>query len=328
MPGALLFRIVPKTNNWNSQLITNQQAALDWAAQHGMFVWVYLAELSEFPVTDTNTAASLRSTVDTFRNHPALGLWKNYDEAWWSGISVSNLYDGYQVIKQEDTNHPVVQTHAPRGVVTNLQPYNVAADILALDIYPVVASGLTTNPPITNGQISQVGDWTDVLGQVAGGSRRNIELIEQIAFSGTTPPSHTLVFPTYQQSRFMAYQAINDGARGLTFFGGNIAATLNTRDATLGWNWTFWTNVLKPIVQQLGDKGLLANALVAPVSTLPITFSGTTSPDLEFCACARSSAVPLHPRQQAGNNDRQCNFQWLALMGGHGRSAVRIPAHR
>lgn len=279
--GGLLFRIT-QTNNWNSQLIASQQAALDWAEQHGMFCWVYLAELSEFAVTNTTTAASLRNIVDTFRNHPALGLWKNYDEAWWGGISVSNLLDGYNVIKQEDTNHPVVQTHAPRGTVTNLQPYNVAADLLALDIYPVVASGLTTNPPITNGQISQVGDWTDVLGQVAEG-QKEYWIIEQIAFSGTTPPSHTLVFPTYQQSRYMAYQAINDGARGLMFFGGNIAATLTARDAALGWNWTFWTNVLKPIVEQLGDKGLLAQALVAPNSTLPVTFTGTTAPDIEFC---------------------------------------------
>ncbi len=279
--GALLFRIL-QTNNWNSQLIAYQQAALDWAGAHGMYCWVNLAELSQFAATDTNTAASLRNVVDTFRNHPALGLWKNYDEAWWSGISVSNLLDGYLVIKQEDTNHPVVQTHAPRGTVADLQPYNVAADILALDIYPVTGSGSASNPPITNTQISQVGDWTQVLSQVAEGGKE-YWLIEQIAFSGTTPPAHTLVFPTFTQSRFMAYQAINNGARGLMFFGGNIASTLNAQDAPYGWNWTFWTNVLKPVVQQLGDKSVLASALVAPASILPISMSGTTPPDIEFC---------------------------------------------
>src|SRR5439155_24385657 len=67
------------------------------------------------------------------------------------------------------------------------------------------------------------------------------------------------------------------------FFGGNIAATLNAQDAPLQWNWTFWTNVLKPVVQQLGDTGLLTNALVAPDSLMPVTMSGTTTPDLEFC---------------------------------------------
>lgn len=278
--GALLFRMV-QTTDWNSQLIATQQAALDWAAQHGMYIWLNLRELSEFNTGDTATAASLRSLVDTFKDHPGLGLWKNYDEAWWGGITVTQLLNGYNVIKQEDTNHPVVQTHAPRGTVSDLQPYNVAADVLAVDIYPV-ASPPPSNPPLTNTNISVVGDWTQVIEQVANGQKQHWT-IEQIAFSGTTPPSHPLLFPTFTQSRYMAYQAINNGACGLMFFGGNVAATLtNTTDAALQWNWTFWTNVLKSVVQQLGDHGQLATALVTTNSTLPITISGTTVPDLEY----------------------------------------------
>ena len=279
--GALLMRI-NQTNNWNSQLIAYQQTALDWAQQHGMFCWVNLRELSEFSSTDTNTPASLRNIVDTFRNHPALGLWKNYDEAYWGGISEANLQNGYEVIQQEDTNHPVVQTHAPRGTVANLQPYNAAADILAVDIYPITAAGSASNPPITNTAISQVGDWELELNQVAE-DQKETWIIEQIAFGGTTPPAHTLVYPTFVQSRYMAYQVLIDGARGLMFFGGNIATTLNAQDAPLGWNWTFWNNVLKPLVQQLGDHGVLENALVADNSSLPITMSGTSSPDIEYC---------------------------------------------
>jgi hypothetical protein len=278
--GALLFRI-NQNNNWSSQLIADQQAALDWAAQHDMYCWVNLRELSEFPATDTNTPASLRTIVDTFKNHPALGLWKNYDEAWWSGISVASLSNGYYVIHQEDTNHPVVQTHAPRGTVADLQPYNVAADVLALDIYPVAVPP-PSNPPITNTNLSQLGDWANVLSQVANG-QKEYWLIEQIAFSGTTPPGKTLIFPTFTQSRYMAYEAIANGARGLMFYGGNIAATLNAQDTPYGWNWTFWSNVLKQVVLEIGDHSLLADALVAPASALPITFSGTTAPDIEFC---------------------------------------------
>src|SRR5690242_13745085 len=56
--GALLFRMV-QTANWDSTLIAQQQAALDWAAQHGMYIWLNLRELSQFPSTDTNTPASL-----------------------------------------------------------------------------------------------------------------------------------------------------------------------------------------------------------------------------------------------------------------------------
>ncbi len=279
--GALLFRIA-QTNNWNSQLIADQLAALDWGEQHGMYCLLNLRELSYFAAGDAATEAALRNLVNQFKNHPAMGVWKNKDEAWWGGVSVADLKRGYDVIRQEDTNHPVEQTHAPRGTVADLQPYNSVADVLAVDIYPVTAVGSASNPPITNTQVSQVGDWTKALSQVANGEK-TYWIIEQIAFSGTTPPAHVLVFPTYVQSRFMAYQAVINGARGLMFFGGNVAATLNAQDTSLGWNWTFWNDVLKPVVQQLGDKGLLADALVAPVSTLPITMTGTTAPDVEFC---------------------------------------------
>jgi hypothetical protein len=277
--GALLFRMV-QNNNWDSQVMAQQQAALDWAAQHGMYIWLNLRELSEFNTGDTNTAASLKNLVDMYKSHPGLGLWKNFDEAWWGGVTVTQLLNGYNVIKQADTNHPVVQTHAPRGTLSDLQPYNVAADVLAVDIYPV-ANPPPTNPPLTNTNISVVGDWTRIIEQVAAGQKEHWT-IEQIAFSGTTPPKN-LVFPTFAQSRYMAYQAINNGARGLMFFGGNIAATLtDPTDAALQWNWTFWTNVLKSVVQELGDHGPLAQALVVSNSALPITITGTTVPDLEY----------------------------------------------
>jgi hypothetical protein len=278
--GALLFRM-SQTTDWDSTVVSNQTAALDWANQHGMFCWVNLRELSEFAAGDTATEAALRNIVDTFRNHPALGLWKNFDEAWWGGVSVADLQRGYDVIRQEDTNHPIVQTHAPRGTLQDLQPYNVAADILALDIYPV-GYPPGTDSLLTNKEISMVGDWTDFLGQVADGQKETW-MIEQIAWSGVTPPAKTLRFPTFAQERFMAYEAIIRGARGLMFFGGNVAATLTPQDAVLGWNWTFWNDVLKPVVLQLGDHSLLADALVTTNSTLPVTMSGTTFPDVEFC---------------------------------------------
>jgi hypothetical protein len=298
--GALISRI-SQTNNWNSALIAYQQAALDWSAQHGLYAWINLRELSQFPSTDTNTPAALANLVDTFKQHPAMGVWKNADEAWWAKISATNLQNGYEVIRQQDTNHPVQQTHAPRGTVADLQPYNAAADIIAVDIYPVTASGSASNPPITNTGISQVGDWTLVMAQVANGQKQ-FWTIEQIAFSGTTPPAKTLVFPTFTQSRYMAYQALINGARGLMFFGGNITATLTPEDAFLGWNWTFWRDVLKSVVQQLGDHSPLAPALVAPDSTLPITVSGATAPDLEFRVREVASYLFILASKREGTN--------------------------
>ena len=97
----------------------------------------------------------------------------------------------------------------------------------------------------------------------------------------------------------MAYQAINNGARGLMFFGGNVTNTLDVRKDgfSYGWNWTFWTNVLNCSCCNWGDQGLLTGALTAPNSTLPITFSGTTAPDIEFCA--REGISPMAAKSQA-----------------------------
>ena len=278
--GGLLLRM-SQTTDWSDTVISNQQAVLDWAAAHEMYIWLNLREKSAFAPGDTATETYLRSLVNQFKNHPALGLWKNLDESFWGHTSAADLQRGYDVIHQEDTNHPVVQTHAPRGTVAELQPYNVALDVLALDIYPVgVPPG--ANSTNVNKEISMVGDFAMFLDEV-GNHQKPFWMIEQIAWSGVTPPSKTLVFPTFRQERYMAYQAIIDGARGLMYFGGNVAATLNAQDAPLGWNWTFWNDVLKPVVLEIGDHSPLASALVEPNSTLPITMSGTFAPDLEFC---------------------------------------------
>ena len=102
----------------------------------------------------------------------------------------------------------------------------------------------------------------------------------------------------------MAYEAIANGARGLMYFGGTVAATLNEQDTPLAWNWTFWNNVLKPVVKELGDYSLLAGALVASNSTLPITISGTTFPDRplhpgDLDICAVTATVTPEEREPA-----------------------------
>jgi hypothetical protein len=278
--GTLIIRMAQNTN-WNAELRSNQQAQLDWAQEQGMFCMVNLRELSAFVAGDTATEAALRDVMNQFKNHPALAVWKNADEASWNDVPAEDLKRGYDVIRQEDPNHPVEQTHAPRGTVAELRPYNAAADILALDIYPVsIPPGKHSLLP--NKEISMVGDWTKFLADVANG-QKSYWMVEQIAWSGVRPPRNTLVFPTFRQSRYMAYQAIINGARGLMFFGGNVTDTLNAQDAPLGWNWTFWDEVLKRVVREIGDHSALAPALVASNSALPITMSGTTSPDLEFC---------------------------------------------
>jgi hypothetical protein len=79
----------------------------------------------------------------------------------------------------------------------------------------------------------------------------------------------------------MAYQAIINGARGLLFYGGNVTAAMTPEDAQLGWNWTFWKKILRPLIEEIGDKSPLTPALIAPESGLPIQVTGAS--DVEFC---------------------------------------------
>ena len=78
----------------------------------------------------------------------------------------------------------------------------------------------------------------------------------------------------------MSYVSIIHGARGLAYFGGNLAGCQNDRDAALGWNWTFYDRVLRPVLAELGPDGPLFPALVAPDNSLPVTIVGAD--DVEF----------------------------------------------
>ena len=78
----------------------------------------------------------------------------------------------------------------------------------------------------------------------------------------------------------MAYQAIIKGARGFFFFGMNLC--LDGRDAELGYNWTFWSQVMRPLLREIGEGSELHSALLAPDSKVELTASGAT--DIEFAA--------------------------------------------
>jgi hypothetical protein len=148
-----------------------------------------------------------------------------------------------------------------------VRPYAPACDIHGIDIYPVSKPpGLHAGGPPVNTDISVVGDVTGILARATG--RRAIWTTLQIAWSGVIPP-HTIVFPTLQQARFMAYDAIIAGARGLFFFGGQFKQVMNAADRQRGWNWTYWKNVQRPLLEELTDAQHIS-ALTAPDATLTI----------------------------------------------------------
>ncbi len=296
--GANFLRTGVMGQPWNDQTIAAEQRWQDAAAKYRMHCWVFLRELDSIGPNDAAREALLRKVITRFRNHPGLGVWKGEDEPEWGKKPVPPMLRAREIIKELDPNHPVAVTHAPRGTVATLRPYNATADITGADIYPVGyppgAHSLGTNK-----EISMVGDYTRTMMEVADG-KMPVWMILQIAWSGVIKPGKTLRFPTFPQERFMAYEAIINGARGLIFFGGHLEKAMTPEDTRLGWNWTFWNRVLRPVIEEIGDRSPLHPALVASASKVPVRVEGAdglewcvreAGPDLFILACKREGAT-------------------------------------
>jgi hypothetical protein len=149
-----------------------------------------------------------------------------------------------------------------------------------MDIFPIGYPPGGHVPTWPNKEISMVGDWTKIIVEAAQG--KPVWMTLQITFSGTAGKGKTLRFPTFPQERFMTYEAIIDGARGINYFGGgwHAADTLSERDRKLGYNWTFWEHILKPLLAEINEKSPLHEALIAPNSKLPVTAEGASG--IEF----------------------------------------------
>ena len=253
--GATFMRTGTQGEDWDRATIEREQQWLDAAAKRGLYCWPFLRELASIGPEDTKKEAMLREVVTRFKDHPSLLAWKGVDEPEWGKHPLAPLLRARDIIRELDSNHPIAIIQAPRGTVQSLRAYNAAGDITGMDIYPV-GYPPGTHSLLTNKNLSLVGDHTRIIMEAAEG-KLPVWMVLQIAWSGVIKPGKTLRFPTFPEERFMIYQAIINGARGLNFFGGNLPTSLNAGDAKLGWNWTFWRRVLRPLLDEIGPKSPL-----------------------------------------------------------------------
>jgi len=266
--GVDMLRVYPK---WNAataaQQIQQVQAELAAAAHHGLRLWVGLYDIAN----DLAHRPLLEQVVNGLKGSPGLGAWKGADEPLHGLVPAPGLVLAYDFLHSLDPVHPLVIIQAPRakdGPLTPalILPYVGAADIHGVDIYPIShPPGTHAGPPNTD--ISVVGDVTEIV--VEATPKKEHWTTLQIAWSGVLPPAHVPIFPSLHQERFMAYQAIVAGARGLAFFGGDITKVMSPRDAASGWNWTFWHTVLKHLVQELSSTAV-GPALIAPTASINV----------------------------------------------------------
>lgn len=291
---------------WGPASEAQLDALLKEANEEGMHVAIGIADLQDLVPSDTARIAELKRVVEKYRNDPAVFLWKSVDEPQWGKVPPDHLRIFDDTVHQLDPNHLVWVTQAPRGTAADLEPYSRFFDVGAIDIYPVsYPPGIHSGNGNTN--LSAVGDYTLQM-RKAMSDQQPLMMTLQVCWSGVIKPGKTLRFPTFPDERYMSYQAIIDGARALIYFGGSLNPCLDSRDATYGWNWTFYDHVLHRVLDELSPNGPLYPALIAPNSKLPIKSDGGSA--LEYTVRETGDYIYILAAKREGATV-QVNFSGL-----------------
>jgi hypothetical protein len=267
--GGSFLRTGPNGNvRWSDKYIEQEQKWFDAAADAGMYCLPFLKELSTIDPGEEKLEAMLKKVVERFKDHPAMGCWKGADEPEWGNEYIEPMLRTRRLVRELDPNHPMWIVQAPMGTIDSLRRYNDTMDITGQDIYPI-AYPPGAHSRLPNREISLVGEHTRIMQEVVS-EQKPIWMTLQIAWSGVAKTGRTLRMPTLAQERFMAYEAIINGARGLVYFGGSLPATLSPRDKELGWNWTWFDVNLRPLLAEIDENSPLYPALIARASEIPI----------------------------------------------------------
>lgn len=218
-----------KAAGFNYVRVNPAREAVRGAAALGLHAW-----------TTTGAAeAKIREVVTALRNEPALIAWEIEDEptfVWKEPLKLrtppETIIAARKTIAALDSARITYLNHSPTNLVSTLRRYNDGTDIVATDIYPVIPRGLRPQFALwPDGQqgdfldesISQVGRYADKMRAVAaGGAAKPVFLVLQ-GFAWETlqkdPDPKMILYPTKEQARFMAMQAIAHGVNGIVYWG-------------------------------------------------------------------------------------------------------------
>ena len=190
---------------------------------------------------------ALREKVESVRDHPALAVWEGPDEvvwnftaasrlhrvekvhkekgAWWkqtpeaveyaeeqAGKIIPNMLEAIQFIRGVDEeNRPVWINEASFSDTKYVRDYLDAVDITGCDLYPINAD---------NRRVARVGALTERWKEIGRG--KPVWMVLQ-AFSwnelGDYYGATVVAYPTFAESRFMAYDTIVHGAQAVLYWG-------------------------------------------------------------------------------------------------------------
>lgn len=225
-------------DNGYNYVQVNTVEELDAAHQNGLYTWMYTGSISPDKLeADKERIAGL---IGHYKTHSALLFWEMEDEpafTWNSTkarISPAQMQQTYDFIKSMDPDHLIITNHGPVNLISTLQQYNASSDLVACDVYPVIPQGIKPTyalypdglqGDLLNPYISQVGEYVDKMKKVVHDAKPVMMVLQGFSWELLKPEeerdSTMILFPTYEESRFMAYNAIVHGANGIIYWGTN-----------------------------------------------------------------------------------------------------------
>jgi len=193
---------------WNSP---DWKRELDNAHAADLMIWY--RGVDGFAVADEAGEGRVVEQLRTYRDHPSLLMWEFQDEPILNKVSLDQSKRGQLLVRREDPNHPIMLCHWP-GAVDQFAEWKEMGDIVATDLYPIPREKGYGRLP--NKDITQMRDYLEHLKKTHGDKPRMLVLQ---AWSWDPLKFGKHGYPTPAESRFMAYQAVVHGAKGILYYG-------------------------------------------------------------------------------------------------------------
>jgi hypothetical protein len=153
--------------------------------------------------------------------------------------------------------------HAPRNTIPQLARFGLAADVVGCDIYPVPATGAAGHSDLADRTLSSVGAYTDRM-QASAPGKPVWMVLQGFGWNDIraedAPDDPKRRRPKPEESRFMAYDAIVRGARGLLYWG-----TFKVEKDSL-----FWGELLALVKELNGLQAVLSAPDAGAVMQVPL----------------------------------------------------------
>ncbi len=225
-------------NGYNYVKVNADSLELDKAEENNLNTWIYTTIFAK--EDPENAKKKLAELINKYKDHPALLYWEIEDEpayTWKSAdarISPQRMQVAHDIIKSEDPKRSIITNHGPVNLISTLKEYNSSTDLVAVDVYPIVPHGIVPSyalfddglqGDLLNPYMSQVGEYIDKMKIVVDNSKPIFAVLQGFSWEMLKPEkerdSSMILYPSYDESRFMVYNAIVHGANGILIWGTN-----------------------------------------------------------------------------------------------------------